>query len=114
MVLFTSIVCMILVYYYLDSGLALGFAIALVIEIFFLMGLYNVLKKTEEKAKFFNQKKLDELGKTIKEKEKYINKIKEIHPDIDLQIKSGGEKKETEEEIEAKEETERETQEPQT
>ncbi|MGE4520556.1 MAG: hypothetical protein AB7E04_13735 [Desulfobacteraceae bacterium] len=88
MVLITSIVCMMLVYYYLDSGLAIGFITALVIEIFFLMTFYNVLKNTEEKVKNSYERILAEMREKDKKKENYISKIREIYPDVDLKIEA--------------------------
>lgn len=88
MVLITSIVCMMLVYYYLDLGLAIGFITALVIEIFFLMTFYNVLKNTEEKVKNSYERILAEMREKDKKKENYISKIREIYPDVDLKIEA--------------------------
>lgn len=100
MILITSIICMMLVYYYLDTGLALGFITALVIEIFFLMTFYNILKNTEEKVKRSYEKILLEVREKLKQKENYINKIKEIYPDIDLKIAAREENDEDQEKTE--------------
>lgn len=88
MVLITSIICMMLVYYYLDSGLAIGFITALVIEVFFLMTFYNILKNTEDKVKGSYEKIIADMREKERKKEKYISKIKEIYPDIDLKIEA--------------------------
>jgi predicted DNA-binding ribbon-helix-helix protein len=79
---------MMLVYYYLDLGLAIGFITALVIEIFFLMTFYNVLKNTEEKVKNSYERILAEMREKDKKKENYISKIREIYPDVDLKIEA--------------------------
>ncbi|MCB9481572.1 MAG: hypothetical protein H6680_07115 [Desulfobacteraceae bacterium] len=99
MILITSIICMMLAYYYLDTGLALGFITALVVEIFFLMTFYNILKNTEEKVKRNYDRILSEAREKEKQKENYINRIKEIYPDIDSRIAAREDESEEEEKV---------------
>lgn len=83
MILITSIICMALVYYLMDTGLALGFMSALFIEIFFLLALYNMLKNTEDKVKSSYDKIVDDYREREKNYLKIIEKAKEHYPDLE-------------------------------
>lgn len=76
MIIITSIICMAMVYNYLDGGLAMGFMTALVVEVFCLIALYNVLKRTEDRVKLTYEKIIDEYREREKKHLRIIEKAK--------------------------------------
>ncbi len=81
MILITSIISMILVYYYMDRGLAIGFLFSLFMEIIALVTLYKMLQKSEIRT----EKKYTNILAGYKQREekykKYIENIKGEKPE---------------------------------
>ncbi|MGM0417978.1 MAG: hypothetical protein ACQEQS_04580 [Thermodesulfobacteriota bacterium] len=96
MILITSIVCMALVYYFMDTGLAIGFITAVFIEIFSLIALYNILKNTEQRVRRYYESMLEQHREQERKNERFIKKVKEFYPDIDSVVR-GEKTKETDE-----------------
>lgn len=85
MVLISSIICMALVYYFMDSGLAIGFIAALCLEIFSLITLYNVLKNTEHKAAKSYEKIINDYREREKKNEAIIEKLNKRQAELNSQ-----------------------------
>jgi len=85
------------VYYFMDTGLAIGFITAVFVEIFSLIALYNILKNTEQRVRRTYENMLEKYREQERKDEKFIKKVKEFYPDIDSVVK-GEKPKESDEE----------------
>jgi len=85
------------VYYFMDTGLAIGFITAVFIEIFSLITLYNILKNTEQRVRRSYENMLAQYREQERKNEKFIKKVKEFYPDIESVVK-GEKPKESDEE----------------